>query len=1374
MTAQIRPNRMEVSDRFPMLGFTVRVDQPNVEAEVVLANDISLFDPQNKARRQPTNFYTSRENGTLVVPRGDGVFVVAPDVLARFVGSDKLYFGLATGHGGNGGLNVDALPRDGSPYISLRGFTGRTLRRTYDRGRRQAAPKLDWSGDAPRPGTQPAAPATTAAPATGAVPAGNGAPANGAPANGAPANGATPATRSPEYDDGFGPMPPIPARESAYRPGLPRPPTTRRGVALSSGTTARDALDWIRRKVEQAAAGVASDVSPPALYRLGGNSGMFIDVWKTALGISGLVSPSNALLAALPGLAKETGVTLSIGPVLETPVFGGGVGVAFAPDGQVALFGAGDVGIDGSGLMEFVSSLKAVLAAKMKLGYNAGGLDGFASIARVASLNVGDEIVGGAELWLDAAGSGLGGAVSIGVGFALELAADAPSSARARPRTPPARTSRVALSLSSGTTARDALDWIRRKVEQAVNVAGSDADPPSLYPLGDNSATFVKAWQATFGITGLLIPSNAFLASLPSLARETGVTLSIGPALDTPLFGGGVGVVFGPDGRVALFGTGEISVDFDGLSEFASSLKAALQAKMKLGYNNGGIEGFASLGKVAAVNVGEEIVVGAELWLDKSGNGLGGAVSIGVGLALELAAREPTASPVRMRPPARRGAPAAAMVVGLEDRQKARRYARDFTDIFQWTVPPSLVSELSARGFTVQTINDAVGSLNLDFYKVDITRFPAGWDGPKFLQHFIRHINDFVNTTLTEFIPYDDSDARRLASDNPLGTVFKLDFLGPDNAAIVISDVKPQYYAVSTINTPDTGDHPVSGHRMFGYANETGKTVFFTRAADRTTSLPPGAEDVAFYTAEKLWEGMQERVAAFMNDNGGAATVVEPFSERFNATAVREEFGHFDVAQGLALEEPAAPVVPSVLPRDARGRANRIGGLFGARIGEALDIGLEPRSLDALLDTLDPPARAQPMNVRRQGAVAKAQAVTRSINWDDVELIPQPTDQTCWAAAGAMIVGWRDQVCLTPDTIASICSRSTLAGLSPYDRATFASEIGLVTEPPQSYSYDGFYNLLATRGPLWVSKIAGGGSTSGHAIVVTGMYTDGDQSYVRIADPWDRVVGAPGAPGGYASTHATGSRYIMRYEDFQTEYELRIVGDPPTPQILSAGGTNGRVPNASTSAAPAGYAMALTPPRKARTPARPLRARVMETGTIAGTPVTLVSGSSGAVSWVLPQWTGIKHPDDQPPAAEAVYRDAIVALDQWPRVPAESGSGETHAWLRIRWQFNGTSLGHVYVEPLGDDAATGSGLSVTGTLEDDAQLHARAPAATVPGPAQVPALCIALKYVFGDGSASHTATSRVTLYADGTHQVDSAWLRQAAAPAPERAEVATA
>jgi hypothetical protein len=34
-------------------------------------------------------------------------------------------------------------------------------------------------------------------------------------------------------------------------------------------------------------------------------------------------------------------------------------------------------------------------------------------------------------------------------------------------------------------------------------------------------------------------------------------------------------------------------------------------------------------------------------------------------------------------------------------------------------------------------------------------------------------------------------------------------------------------------------------------------------------------------------------------------------------------------------------------------------------------------------------------------------------------------------------------------------------------------------------------------------------------------------TYVCIVDPWDRGVGTPGAPGNYATTHATGSRYVQ-------------------------------------------------------------------------------------------------------------------------------------------------------------------------------------------------------------------------------------------------------
>ena len=61
MTAQIRPNRLEVSDRFPMLGFSVRVDEPNVEAEVVLASDISLFSPRiGRSERRRTSTAAAR------------------------------------------------------------------------------------------------------------------------------------------------------------------------------------------------------------------------------------------------------------------------------------------------------------------------------------------------------------------------------------------------------------------------------------------------------------------------------------------------------------------------------------------------------------------------------------------------------------------------------------------------------------------------------------------------------------------------------------------------------------------------------------------------------------------------------------------------------------------------------------------------------------------------------------------------------------------------------------------------------------------------------------------------------------------------------------------------------------------------------------------------------------------------------------------------------------------------------------------------------------------------------------------------------------------------------------------------------------------
>lgn len=127
MAAQIELRGIEVSDRFPTLGFTIRSDGP-MEAEVALASDPSLFRPESHARRNASNFYTSGEDGMTHIRARTCTFDVPARVLARFVGTDRLYFALSAGCDGPGGLHREPLSHTVPSFVSLRNFTGRTLR----------------------------------------------------------------------------------------------------------------------------------------------------------------------------------------------------------------------------------------------------------------------------------------------------------------------------------------------------------------------------------------------------------------------------------------------------------------------------------------------------------------------------------------------------------------------------------------------------------------------------------------------------------------------------------------------------------------------------------------------------------------------------------------------------------------------------------------------------------------------------------------------------------------------------------------------------------------------------------------------------------------------------------------------------------------------------------------------------------------------------------------------------------------------------------------------------------------------------------------------------------------------------------------------
>jgi hypothetical protein len=409
---------------------------------------------------------------------------------------------------------------------------------------------------------------------------------------------------------------------------------------------------------------------------------------------------------------------------------------------------------------------------------------------------------------------------------------------------------------------------------------------------------------------------------------------------------------------------------------------------------------------------------------------------------------------------------------------------------------------------------------------------------------------------------------------------------------------------------------------------------------------------------------------------------------------------------------------------------------------------------------------------RKKAKTAQAHALDGpaiSLNWDDLELVAQPTEVTCWAAAASMVVGWDKQISLTPETVAEIAGRATNQGLPWNDRASFAAAIGLVAEPPQSYSVEGFRQLLESSGPLYVGVFP---STGGHAIVVTGMYTDGvpdgSGTFIRIADPWDRIVGTPGAPGNYLQTHNTGSRYILSLADFVKEYEAAVSTDPAgtvNTQVLHASGTSGRVPNKLSP--PSGYAMAATasaahdklpkpPPPKIR--ATELDAGVVEIASVViGAVMTRVTNSDSGIDWELDQLNGLKHPNDQAPTPSAPFRDArTIRLDDWPYVEALDRD-RISADFTIDWQYNGLSLGNIRITNVGTNGAILQKLHVKAQIMNDSILYT----STALDPSTAPrmaALRVRMYYRFTRAIGSDAiAITDLHLYGNGTYDQAGHW-----------------
>jgi hypothetical protein len=213
-------------------------------------------------------------------------------------------------------------------------------------------------------------------------------------------------------------------------------------------------------------------------------------------------------------------------------------------------------------------------------------------------------------------------------------------------------------------------------------------------------------------------------------------------------------------------------------------------------------------------------------------------------------------------------------------------------------------------------IEDGMGPVNLDFYPIQITKLPViggtQIQPEAYVKYIRQHLSQYVDPNIAIFNPYDDTvDGPPWRSDNPVGTVININFPRMVYAAgVVAAESTSAYWIFSTLWTPDTHNHPVSGNRQFGYAVlKAGQTLspvyqkagvgfanadqdavyIFTRGADRCTSTKYWVQsDDTFAGGHACWLSFQQKVLADVFASGGAGFVPGCVSERWDWDGIQK------------------------------------------------------------------------------------------------------------------------------------------------------------------------------------------------------------------------------------------------------------------------------------------------------------------------------------------------------------------------------------------------------------------------------------------------------------------------------------------------------
>ncbi len=1199
--AIIRPTRDEVSDRFPVLGFAVQTGGAPY-FEIMLTTDPEL----PKDQRSAENFFSTRAYGPLPAERGEAVYLVPAEVLHRFAGHGKLYYGLATfSDSSRHDSHVARVPSAGGPYINLHSFTGRSSRRMQITGRPRPArggnghgystapgDDLTWTGDQAQPGAEVIAPARTPAGAPPRpVPPENG---NGHTTSAAAYSRAASPSAMTDYDDGFGPMPLALEEDGGIEGPIPDAPPTAAQQAVARAQTQTPEYPQATRFAPAHSGNFRTSTSERSINRI------VIHITDGGANINGPISWFQNPQARVSAhyIVGQDGEVVQM--VLHKDV----------------AWHASSANGDSIGI-EHVANTRGLLPTQAEYCASAALVSWLCDQFGIPKDR--DHIVGHNEADPKTSHAACPTGLKNKPVWDWDGFMQLIENQACEDTSTPVETS---LGVTESSSQRDQNDAVLGHITQTLGASDVEArgwleliSVSGRYPYIDGYmdaisevAAIVLAYasQKIGALDDVIAAAIAQAGGDESLGRkmidgsmnEPTFLLQIGAevARRQPSVGNRFRELverYSGTGLAYYFHPSDSSGNTDTADAQTEEIRYALQ--------DGNVNKVARLERNAGVNT---LVFD---WMGQTRRVL----------IVDVIDAPPGAPSTSGWVSAARKTTTLASVVSYILLYACGKWAKSYgTEIVyevdgqRWLAKKAIHNDSSSggprntdhpgmdvyvaaaamaaglgrrsRARAFEVTGDSTQAEQSQAVLERVARSMQQKEGTRFNQvHYDSNIVNFGigSWTQTRIATVLDAYEELAAEQGSSSTLYG--YFGGKNG---FDDLRSRFRS-GAVGVPMTaadksalealgGDPSLQDAQVRLLAKEVRQYVDAIAKDNRYPFIDGYMNAVTEVAAHVLAHAVHQH--GRVND-----LIADVIASHGGDPAFGQEITNGTMDERTFLGEVGEAVARRVKPEYRNGVRKRYQDLITQFTGSGLGYFFDPQPA-ATASGLGrgerrgsmPPPRAN--GLKPSGRPLSDQSFT--LNWDEVELIAQPTDVSCWAASAAMVVGWKDRISLTPEAIVEIAGRSTATGLDPAQVEQFATEIGLAFEPPQSYSIEGFRRLLEASGPLWV-----GASLPGlHAIVVTGMYSDGapdgSDTFVRITDPWDRVAGNPGSPGPYLKTHAQGSRYILRWADFVREFEAAATDFASVNlQILHASETAGRTPNTGR---PADYAMAAQAQRK--------------------------------------------------------------------------------------------------------------------------------------------------------------------------------------------------